>query len=67
MNMKLENENLLSALENTKKELAIAHSGYQFATSKEEIDYYIYQIKASQSKFAHILNQIKRLENLTQI
>lgn len=67
MNIKLENDKLISALESTKKELAMAHSGYQFATSKDEIDYYIYQIKASQSKFAHILNQIKNLDDLANV
>lgn len=64
MNVKLENDKLLQELESTKKELKMAHSGYQFASTNDEIDYYIYQIKASQSKFTHILNQIKRLEQL---
>ncbi len=64
MNVSLENDKLLQDLESTKKELKVAHNGYQFAKSNEEIDYYIYQIKASQSKFAHLLNQIKELEKL---
>lgn len=65
MNVKLENDKLLQALEHTKKELKVAHNGYQYANSNEEIDYYIYQIKASQSKFSHLLNKIKELEQLT--
>lgn len=67
MNIMLENDKLLQELEYIKKELNMAHSGYQFASTNEEIDYYIYQIKASQSKFAHILNQIRKLEQLSNV
>lgn len=67
MNNKSENEKLLEVLELTKKELKLAQNGYQYAKSSDEIDYYIYQIKALQSKFTHILNQIKELEKIAQI
>ena len=67
MDINLENDKLFKELEQTKKELSMAHSGYQYASSKDEIDYYIYQIKAMQSKFTHILNKINELEKITNV
>lgn len=65
MNIELENAKIRSELEVTKKELKAAHNGYQYAQAEDEIDYYIYQIKASQSKFMYLLNKIKKLEQLS--
>ena len=51
---------LIDTYNNVKKDLENLHRNYQFALNDEIIDYYIYQIKACQSKFDNILKQIKQ-------
>ncbi len=54
-----DNNNLMENFKIVQDELEIAQKNYQFATSNEAIDYYIYQIKAYQSKFDNLLKQLK--------
>ena len=60
----IDNNELIKDFNQAKKELKWAEENYQFAQSVESIDYYIYQIKACQSKFDNILKQIKNIGKL---
>lgn len=57
----IDNNELIKNFNQVKKDLKWAENNYQFAQSVEAIDYYIYQIKACQSKFDNLLKQIKQI------
>ncbi len=50
---------LMQSLIKAKMELEAANKNYEFAEA-ELIDYYVYQIKASQSKIDYLLKKIKK-------
>ena len=50
-----ENEQILSEIERTKLEMTTAYSNFNNVTEAELIDFYAYQLKAAQAKYAHLL------------
>lgn len=60
----IDNDDLIKNFNQAKKDLKWAENNYQFAQSVEAIDYYIYQIKACQSKFDNLLKQIKQMSKI---
>jgi len=50
---------LIKSIINAKKELKNASNNYEYADG-ELIDYYLYQIKASQSKLNYLLKKAKK-------
>lgn len=55
----IENErDLIKSIIKTKRELEFANNNYEFA-EEELIDYYIYQIKANQSKLDYLIKLAK--------
>ncbi len=70
-------EELIRNIIRAKKDLETARRNFEYAKSKDLVDYYIYQIKANQSKmdyliklakakgiFVNIINEVEiRLEN----
>lgn len=70
-------EEIINNIIKAKRDLECARRNFEYAKSKDLVDYYIYQIKANQSKldyliklakskglFVNILNQVEiRLEN----
>lgn len=60
----IDNNELIKNFNQAKKDLKWAENNYQFAQSVEAIDYYIYQIKACQSKFDNLLKQIKQMSKI---
>ena len=57
----VDNNELIKSFNQAKKDLSWAENNYQYAQSIEAIDYYIYQIKACQSKFDNLLKQMKKI------
>ena len=57
---KKENDNLdlVSCIIKTREDLITANNNYEFADG-ELIDYYLYQIKATQSKYNYLLKKAK--------
>lgn len=53
------NIELIKSILRTKIDLENAHKNYEFAEG-ELIDYYLYQIKANQSKFNYLLKSAKK-------
>lgn len=60
---------LIQSIILTKKELDMANKNFEYA-EKELIDYYVYQIKANQSKLNYLLKKVKMrgiiIENLKE-
>ena len=52
------NADLISCIIQTREDLVTANNNYEFA-SDELIDYYLYQIKATQSKYNYLLKKAK--------
>ena len=46
---------ILSEIERTKLEMTTAYSNFNNVTEAELIDFYAYQLKAAQAKYAHLL------------
>ena len=63
----IDNNDLIKNFNQVKKDLKWAENNYQYAQSVEAIDYYIYQIKACQSKFDNLIKQIKKSETVDVI
>lgn len=71
-------EEIIANIIKVKKDLEIARRNFEYAKSRDLVDYYIYQIKANQSKldyliklakakglFVNILNEVEiRLDNM---
>ena len=53
------NADLISCIIKTREDLIAANNNYEFA-SEELIDYYLYQIKATQSKYNYLLKKAKQ-------
>jgi len=56
---KILNEDLIRSIINTREDLIIANKNFEFAEG-ELIDYYLYQIKATQSKYNYLLRKAKK-------
>ena len=52
-------EELISNILRAKKDLNIARKNFEYAKSGDLIDYYIYQIKANQSKLDYLIKLAK--------
>lgn len=52
-------EELLFNIIRTKKDLECARRNFEFANSQDLVDYYIYQIKANQSKLDYLIKLAK--------
>ena len=71
-------EEIIANIIKVKKDLEVARRNFEYAKSRDLVDYYIYQIKANQSKldyliklakakglFVNILNEVEiRLDNM---
>lgn len=55
---KISNEDLIISIINTREDLINANKNFEFAEG-ELIDYYLYQIKATQSKYNYLLRKAK--------
>lgn len=55
---KISNEDLIRSIINTREDLINANKNFEFAEG-ELIDYYLYQIKATQSKYNYLLRKAK--------
>lgn len=62
---KKENPNidLITCIIKTREDLVTANNNYEFADG-ELIDYYLYQIKATQSKYNYLLKKAKETRNI---
>ncbi len=56
---KKENADLISCIIKTREDLITANNNYEFADG-DLIDYYLYQIKATQSKYNYLLKKAKQ-------
>ncbi len=54
-----ENTDLISCIIKTREDLVTANNNYEFADG-DLIDYYLYQIKATQSKYNYLLKKAKK-------
>lgn len=54
-----ENTDLISCIIKTREDLVTANNNYEFADG-DLIDYYLYQIKATQSKYNYLLKKAKQ-------
>lgn len=54
-----DNIDLVSCIIRTREDLITANNNYEFADG-ELIDYYLYQIKATQSKYNYLLKKAKK-------
>lgn len=54
------NADLISSIIKTREDLIAANNNYEFADG-DLIDYYLYQIKATQSKYNYLLKKAKEL------
>lgn len=52
-------EDIIHSIYRARKELEIAHNNFEFAQEQEEIDYYIYKIKAAETKYRYLIKQAK--------
>lgn len=52
-------EDIIHSIYQVKKELEIAHNNFEFAKDQEEIDYYIYKIKAAETKYRYLIKKAK--------
>lgn len=48
-------------LYHAKRELEVAHNNFEFAKEQEEIDYYIYQMKAAETRYQYLLRKAKEI------
>lgn len=55
---KMPNVDLIKSIIHTREDLANANKNFEFAEG-ELIDYYLYQIKATQSKYNYLLKKAK--------
>lgn len=53
------NTDLISCIIKTREDLVTANNNYEFADG-DLIDYYLYQIKATQSKYNYLLKKAKQ-------
>ncbi len=53
------NADLISCIIKTREDLIAANSNYEFADG-DLIDYYLYQIKATQAKYNYLLKKAKK-------
>ncbi|MCI9366166.1 MAG: YaaL family protein [Clostridia bacterium] len=56
---KVLNEDLIKSIISTREDLINANKNFEFAEG-ELIDYYLYQIKATQSKYNYLLRKAKK-------
>ena len=56
---KVSNEDLIKSIISTREDLINANKNFEFAEG-ELIDYYLYQIKATQSKYNYLLRKAKK-------
>lgn len=54
-----ENSDLISCIIKTREDLVNANNNYEYADG-DLIDYYLYQIKATQSKYNYLLKKAKQ-------
>ncbi|MGE4282776.1 MAG: YaaL family protein [Clostridia bacterium] len=54
-----EKQELIDYLFQAKKELDIANSNFEFAKDNELIDYFIYEIKAAETRYQYLLKKAK--------
>ena len=52
-------EYIINDIKRTKKKLELAHINYEYA-KEELIDYYLYEIKANQSKLDYLLSTARK-------
>ncbi len=52
-------QNLLENLKNAQSDFETAIANYEFAKEPELIDYYIYKIKATQTRYQYLLKKVK--------
>ena len=52
-------EDLILSIIRTKKDVYIARKNFEFADNDDLVDYYIYQIKANQSKLDYLIKLAK--------
>ena len=55
-----ESEQILSEIEQTKLEMTTAYANFNNVTEAELIDFYAYQLKAAQAKYAHLLKAARQ-------
>ncbi len=56
---KKEVKEVIYNLHQAKQELDIANNNFKFAQEQELIDYYIYQMKAAEARYQHLLKEAK--------
>ncbi|NLP14349.1 MAG: YaaL family protein [Clostridium sp.] len=54
-----DNEDLIESINDAKKEWLSAKNNFEHAVESDIIDYYIYQIKAYQTRYEHLLKKAK--------
>ncbi|MDK2800840.1 MAG: hypothetical protein PWP27_2094 [Clostridiales bacterium] len=54
-----EKEELIANLNQAKKELDIANTNFEFAQDEELVDYFIYKIKAAETRYQYLLKKAK--------
>ncbi len=57
---RIPNSDLIKSIIKTREDLSNANKNYEFAEG-ELIDYYLYQIKATQSKYNYLLRKAKKV------
>lgn len=55
------NRMLVQSIINTNNNIQVAQKNYEFA-EEELIDYYLYEIKANQSKLNYLIKNLRRME-----
>ena len=58
------NIDLITCIIKTREDLITANNNYEFADG-DLIDYYLYQIKATQSKYNYLLKKAKETRNIS--
>ena len=53
---------LLASLNSTRVQIAQAYGGFNTASDRDLVDFYIYEIKALQARYDYLLRQVKSME-----
>lgn len=61
---KYKNSDLIKCIIKTREELSLANHNYEFADG-DLIDYYLYQIKATQAKYNYLLKKAKQARSFS--
>ncbi|NLY44013.1 MAG: YaaL family protein [Clostridiaceae bacterium] len=54
-----EKQDLLKNLRQAKRDLEIASANFEFVADKDLVDYYIYQMKAAETKYQYLIRKAK--------